>query len=320
LTALDLLSVLAATIRLAVPLILAALGGVFSERAGVVALGLEGFMLAGAFAAGAVAAATGSPWAGLGAAIVAGSCFALLHGYAAITLGGEQIVSGIALNILIAGLAPIAGLAWFGEGGATPALAPAERFMPITLPGASLLGSVFGPVWRVVASGHNLMVYGTAILLPVLIWLLYGSRFGLRLRAVGENPEAVDAAGLSVARLRYLALILCGALSGAAGAYLSIAAGAGFSRDMVAGRGYLALAALIFGRWRPLPTCGACLFFALADAIQLRLQGTSLPMIGIVPVQFVEALPYVATLLLLAGLVGSGAAPTALGKPFRRLR
>jgi simple sugar transport system permease protein len=315
-SALDLLSVLAATIRLAVPLILAALGGVFSERAGVVALGLEGFMLAGAFAAGAVAAATGSPWAGLGAAIAAGVGVALMHGYAAITLGGGQIVSGIALNILIAGLAPIIGLAWFGEGGATPALASAARFMPITLPGTSLLG----PVWGVVVSGHNLLVYGTAALLPVLIWLIYRSRFGLRLRAVGQNPDAVDAAGLSVARLRYLALMLCGALSGAAGAYLSIAAGAGFSRDMVAGRGYLALAALIFGKWRPLPACGACLFFALADAIQLRLQGVSLPMIGALPVQFVEALPYVATLLLLAGLAGTGAVPKTLGQPFRRPR
>jgi ABC-type uncharacterized transport system permease subunit len=302
-TLLDLLSVLASTIRLAIPLILAALGGLFSERAGIAALGLEGLMLAGAFAAAAVAAATGSPWLALAAAMLAAIAVALVHGYAAISLGGDQVISGIALNILVAGLTPVLALAWFGEGEQTPDLAPAARFMPVALPG-----------------GHNLLVYGTAALLPLLVWLLYATRFGLRLRAAGENPHAVDAAGLSVARLRYLALAICGALSGIAGAYLSIAQGVGFTRDMVAGRGYLALAALIAGKWRPLPTCGACLLFALTDALQARLQGVSLPLVGTAPVQFIEALPYLLTVILLAGFVGTARAPKALGQPFVKTR
>jgi general nucleoside transport system permease protein len=315
-TLLDLLSVLASTIRLAVPLILAALAGLFSERAGVVALGLEGLMLAGAFAAAAVASLTGSPWLALAAAMLVAIGFAQIHGYAAITLGGNQVVSGIALNIVIAGLAPVLGLAWFGGGGETPSLPPGARFMPVILPGDAL----FGAVWRVLISGHNLLVYATAALLPPVVWLLYGTRFGLRLRAVGENPHSVDAAGLSVVRLRYLALAICGALAGMAGAYLSIAAGAGFTRDMTAGRGYLALAALIFGKWRPVRAACACLLFAFTDALQLRLQGVALPGIGIVPVQFIEALPYLLTVLLLAGFVGTARAPRALGRPFVKTR
>jgi ABC-type uncharacterized transport system permease subunit len=312
----DILSVLASTLRLAVPLILAALAGLFSERAGIVALGLEGFMLAGAFTSATVAALTGSPWLALAAAILVSIGFALFHGYAAIAQRGDQVISGMALNILIAGLAPVLGLSWFGEGGRTPALPPAARFMPLGLPGSETLG----PVWRLLVSGHNLLVYVTAALLPLLVWLLYGTVFGLRLRAVGENPHAVDAAGLSVARLRYLALAICGALTGMAGTYLAIAEGAGFNRDMTAGRGYLALAALIFGKWRPWPACGACLLFAFTDALQVRLQGVALPLVGVIPVQFVEALPYLLTVLLLAGFVGTARAPKALGRPFVKTR
>jgi simple sugar transport system permease protein len=312
----DLVSVLASTVRLAVPLILAALAGLFSERAGIVALGLEGLMLAGAFAAGGVAAVTGSPWPALAAAMGVGIGVALCHGYASIAQRGDQVISGMALNILISGLVPVLGQAWFGQGGETPALPAAARFMPMALPG----GDTLGPVWRGLISGHNLLVYATAALLPVLAWLLHRTRFGLRLRAVGENPHAVDAAGLSVARLRYLALAICGALSGMAGAYLAIAANAGFTRDMTAGRGYLALAALIFGKWRPFGACVACLLFALTDAVQLRLQGAALPVVGVVPVQFVEALPYLLTVGLLAGFVGTARAPKALGRPFVKSR
>jgi general nucleoside transport system permease protein len=305
-TLLDILSVLASTLRLAIPLILAALGGLFSERAGVVALGLEGLMLAGAFAAGTVAALTGSPWLALVAAMAVSVGVALFHGFATIAQRGDQVVSGMALNILIGGLTAVLGLSWFDQGGMTPALGNAARFMPFVLPGAGALG----PIWRVLVSGHNLLVYTTVLLLPVLVWLLYGTRFGLRLRAAGENPHAVDAAGLSLARLRYLALAICGA----------IAEGAGFTRDMTAGRGYLALAALIFGKWRPWPATGACLLFALTDALQLRLQGEALPGIGIVPVQFVEAMPYLLTIFLLAGFVGTARAPKALGRPFDKTR
>jgi simple sugar transport system permease protein len=318
----DVLSVLAATIRLATPLILATLGGLFSERAGVVALGLEGMMLAAAFAAASIAAVTGSVWLALVAAVGVSMALSLIHGFAAITQRGDQVVSGMALNILVAGLCPSLGLAWFHQGGQTPALGPDQRFMPVTLPLADRLAGVpvLGPVWNNLIGGHNLIVYLAIVLLPLSAWLLYRTSFGLRIRAVGENPHAVDAAGLSVAGLRYGALALSGILVGLAGADLSIAEGAGFGRDMTAGRGYVALAALIFGKWRPVPAFGACLMFAFCDALQVRLQGVALPIVGVVPVQFVEALPYVLTVLLLAGFVGTARAPRAIGVPFVKTR
>ena len=318
----DVLSVLAATIRLATPLILATLGGLFSERAGVIALGLEGMMLASAFAAACIATVTGSPWLGLAAGMLVSMIVSLIHGFASVTQRGDQVVSGMALNILVAGLCPTLGLAWFHLGGQTPALGPDQRFMPITLPGAESLAEVpvLGPVWTILIGGHNLIVYLAMLLLPLSAWLLYRTSFGLRLRAVGENPHAVDAAGLSVAGLRYGALALSGILVGLAGADLSIAEGAGFGRDMTAGRGYVALAALIFGKWRPAPAVAACLLYAFCDALQVRLQGVALPVVGIVPVQMVEALPYLLTVALLAGFVGTARAPSAIGVPFVKTR
>jgi simple sugar transport system permease protein len=194
--------------------------------------------------------------------------------------------------------------------------------MPIVLPFADSLANVpvLGPVWTILVGGHNLIVYLAILLLPLSAWLLYRTAFGLRLRAVGENPHAVDAAGLSVAGLRYGALALSGILVGLAGADLSIAEGAGFGRDMTAGRGYVALAALIFGKWRPAPAFAACLLFAFCDALQVRLQGVALPLVGVVPVQMVEALPYLLTVALLAGFVGTARAPRAIGVPFLKTR
>jgi ABC-type uncharacterized transport system permease subunit len=300
----DLVSILESTIRLGTPLILAALGGLMSERAGIVDLGIEGKLLAAAFAAASAAAITGSAWIGLAAGMLAAMLCAALHGLAAITYGGSQLVSGMALNILVAGLTPTLASAWFHLGARTPLLAGDQRFAPLAVPGR-------------VIGGHNLLVYLTVLLVPLAALLLYRTRFGLRLRAVGENPEAVEAAGISVARLRYRALLLGGALCGIGGAYLSLAQTGGFVRDMSAGKGYVALAALIAGRWRPLPACGACLLFALADALQLRLQGAVLPGIGALPVQAVQALPYIVTVLLLATLAGKSGEPRALGIPFR---
>jgi general nucleoside transport system permease protein len=318
----DILSVLAATVRLATPLVLATLGGLFSERAGVVALGLEGMMLAAAFAAACIASLTGSPWLALAAGMGVSMVISLVHGFASVTQRGDQVVSGMALNILVAGLCPTLGLAWFHQGGQTPALGHEQRFMPISLPLSETLAGVpvLGPVWNSLIGGHNLIVYLAVLLLPASAWLLYRTSFGLRLRAVGENPHAVDAAGLSVAGLRYGALALSGILVGLAGVDLSIAEGAGFGRDMTAGRGYVALAALIFGKWRPVPAVGACLLFAFCDALQVRLQGVSLPIVGVVPVQFVEALPYLLTVALLAGFVGAARAPRAIGVAFVKNR
>jgi len=312
----------AATVRGAAPLVLAALGGLFAERSGVVDIGLEGKMLTAAFAAAATAAVTGSVWVGLAAGMAASVLFALLHGFACVTHHGNQVVSGMALNITVSGLTVVLGYAWFQEGGQTPLLAPGARFGPIELPGAAAFGAVplIGPIYREVISGHNLLVYVAAAAVPIVAWLVYRTRFGLRLRAVGESPGAVDTAGISVSTTRYLALVGSGILCGLSGAYLSTAHHASFIRDMSAGKGYLALAALIFGQWRPLPTLGACLLFAFADAVQLRLQGTPLPLVGVVPVQLIQAIPYVLTVGLLAGVVGRAVAPRAIGVPYVKER
>ena len=311
-----------ATVRGAAPLVLAALGGLFSERAGVVDIGLEGKMLASAFAAAAVAFVSGSAWIGLAAGIGASLLVSAVHGVACVTYHGNQVVSGMALNITLSGLTAVLGHAWFREGGQTPLLGPGARFAPIDLPGASAVAPVplVGTLYHEVVSGHNVLVYAGALALPLVAWLLAQTRFGLRLRAVGESPDAVDTAGVSVAATRYRAVLMSGLFCGLAGAYLSIAHHASFIRDMSAGKGYLALAALIFGQWRPGPAVAACLLFAFADALQVRLQGTPLPMVGVVPVQLVQAIPYVLTVCLLAGFVGRAVAPRAIGIPYTKDR
>jgi simple sugar transport system permease protein len=175
---------------------------------------------------------------------------------------------------------------------------------------------LLGPIYAELISNHNILVYVAAAAVPVVAWVVYRTRFGLRLRAVGENPSAVDTAGISVVWMRYRALLVTGLLCGIAGTYLSIAHNASFIRDMTAGKGYLALAALIFGKWRPVPALFACFLFAFTDAVQIRLQGVPLPLLGTVPTQAIQALPYVATVLLLAGFVGRAIAPKAIGQPY----
>jgi simple sugar transport system permease protein len=297
---------LAATIRVATPLLLATIAGMFSERSGIIDLGLEGKMLGAAFAAAAVSAVSGSAWLGLGAGIVTAVLLALLIGFACITHRGNQVVAGMAVTIMVAGLGPTLGLAWFGLGGQTPQLdGPGQRFTEIVWPWAERARAVPFPglLYAELLSGHNLIVYLAAALVPFSAWVLYRTRFGLRLRAVGENPQAV---------------VISGVLCGVAGTYLSTAASSGFVRDMTAGKGYLALAALIFGKWRPWPTLGACLLFAFTDALATRLQGVALPLVGVIPVQFILALPYVLTVLLLAGFVGKAVAPRAIGVPYAK--
>jgi simple sugar transport system permease protein len=312
---------LAATIRVATPLLLAALAGMFSERSGVIDLGLEGKMLGAAFAAAAVSAVTGSAWLGLGAGILTAVALAMLLGVACVTYRGNQVVAAMAVNIMVAGLGPTLALAWFNLGGQTPQLdAAGQRFTSLVWPWATQARETPFPglLYAELLSGHNLVVYFAAVLVPVAAWILYRTRFGLRLRAVGENPHAVDTAGISVNGLRYQAMLISGVLCGVAGTYLSVAASAGFVRDMTAGKGYLALAALIFGKWRPYPTLAACLLFAFTDALATRLQGVALPLVGVIPVQFILALPYVLTVLLLAGFVGKAVAPLAIGVPYAK--
>ena len=311
-----------ATLRVATPLVLCAMAGLFSERSGIVDISLEGKMLGAAFAAGATAAVTGSAWLGLGAAILTAIALAMLHGFACITHRGNHVVSGVAINILMSGLTVTLGIAWFARGGQTPSLPNEARFTAINWPGTELLAGVpyLGTVYAELISGHNLLVYLALLAVPFTWWVVYQTRFGLRLRAVGENPLAVDTAGIKVAWMRYRALMFTGVLTGMAGAYLSIAHNAAFVREMTAGKGYIALAALIFGKWRPVPAMLACLLFGFLDAVAVRLQGVELPYIGEIPVQFIVALPYVLTVVLLAGFIGKAVAPKAIGVPYVKER
>ncbi|OAM78286.1 ABC transporter permease [Devosia elaeis] len=318
----DITLILDSTVRLAVPLILACLAGLYSERAGIVDIGLEGKLLAGAFAAAAMSAVTGSAWLGLLAGIGAALLFSGIHGLASINFKGNQTISGVALNFLAAGLTTFLGQSWFHRGGYTPQLSGDQRFNPITLPFANELREVpiLGQIYWELISGHNIITYVAFIAVPVTAWVLFRTRFGLRLRAVGENPKAIDTAGISVTLLRYQALIITAVLVGIGGAYLSIAQSAGFNNNMSAGRGYIALAALIFAKWRPGPALLVCLMFGFLDAFQFRIQGQSFPLIGEVPVQAIQALPYILTVILLAGFIGRAVAPKASGIPYTKER
>ena len=314
--------ILASGLRLGAPLLLACLAGLWSERSGVVDIGLEGKMLAAAFAAAAAASATGSAWIGLGAGILASLAFALAHGYASIDQRGNQIVSGAAINMIAVGLTALLGAAWFGQGGRTPPLEGAARFQPIVWPGAETIGAIpgIGPLYRSLVSGHDILIYVALACVPLTWFVLYRTRFGLRLRAVGENPAAVDTAGISVRALRYAGVAICGVLCGLAETYLSVAQAAGFLPQMTAGKGFIALAALVFAKWRPGAALGACLLFGVLDAIAIRLQGVILPGIGQVPVQAIQALPYLLTVVLLAGFIGRAIPPAASGVPYVKER
>lgn len=322
---LTLLQVLDSTLRMATPLLLACLAGLFSERAGVFDIGLEGKMLMAAFVAAAVAATTGNVWAGAFAGIAASLVLAGVHGLASITFRGNQLISGVAINFLAAGLTVVIAQSWFEQGGRTPQLPPEARFEPIILPGAlERLRDIAqaGPLqqfWSELVSGHAIIVYGTLLLVPLSWWVLYRTRFGLRLRAVGENPAAVDTAGVSVRRLRFAAIGIAGILCGIAGAYLATALQAQFVRDMTAGRGFIALAALIFAKWRPWHALGACLLFGFLQALAIRFQNIDLGLIT-VPVQFMEALPYILTVVILAGFGGKAIPPRAGGEPYVKER
>jgi simple sugar transport system permease protein len=309
------------SLRLATPLLLACLAGLFSERAGIFDIGLEGKMLGSAFVAAATAAVTGSAWLGLAAGVVTSIVLSLIHGLASITLRGNQLISGVAINFLASGTTALVGHSLFGMGGQTPQLTGAQRFTAITLPFAETLAPVpvLGPIYAGLISGNNVLVYAALAAVPLTWWVLFRTRFGLRLRAVGENPAAVETAGLSVVRLRYAAVVICGLLCGVAGAYLSTAQSAGFIRDMTAGKGFIAVAALIFAKWRPWPALGACLLFGVLEAVAIRYQGIEIGAFT-VPVQFMQALPYILTVVILAGFVGKAVPPKAGGRPYVKER
>jgi simple sugar transport system permease protein len=311
-----------ATLRVATPLILCAMAGIFSERSGIIDISLEGKMLISAFVAASLAAVTGSPLVALGGAIAASVLFSLIHGFACITHKGDQVVSGLAINILASGMTVMLGIAIFAQGGQTPYLGGGQRFSPIHLPFTEAVRDipVLGPVYAEFISGHNMLVWIALIAVAVTGYVVAKTRFGLRLRAVGEKPEAVDTAGVSVVLLRYQAVVIAGLLCGIAGAYLSVAHGAGFSREMTAGKGYIALAAMIFGNWRPLQALYACLMFGFFEAVASRLQGVELPLFGQISTDLVLALPYVLTVVFLAGFIGRATPPAAIGIPYVKER
>ncbi|MBT2130464.1 ABC transporter permease [Aliiroseovarius lamellibrachiae] len=308
-------------LRLATPLLLACLAGLFSERAGIFDIGLEGKILVSAFFSAAVAASTGSVWIGLCAGIAVSVAFSMVHGLASITFQGNQLISGVALNFLASGLTVLVGEAWFSLGGRTPSLAGEARFPNLELPFASAVADipVLGPIYSDLLSGHTILVYVALLLVPVSWFVLYRTRFGLRLRAVGENPAAVDTAGISVIRLRYTSMVIAGVLCGLAGIYLATGLGSAFGKEMSAGRGYIALAALIFAKWKPVPALGATLLFGLLQAIAIRYPKLDLGIITL-PAQFMEALPYILTVIILAGFIGKAIPPKAGGEPYVKER
>lgn len=317
-----LLQLLDSTVRLATPLLLACLAGLFSERAGIFDIGLEGKMLAAAFFSAAIAAMTGSVWVGLLAGIAASLVLSAIHGVASITFRGNQLISGVAINFLAAGLTVLIAQAWFRQGGRTPSLRGDARFEPITLPFAEALRDVpiLGPLYYELISGHSILVYVAFAAVPLTWWLLFRTRFGLRLRAVGENPAAVDTAGVSVAGMRYAAVAICGILCGIAGAYLSTALQAGFVKDMSAGRGFIALAALIFAKWRPWHALYATLLFGLFGALETRPDVIEALTSLKVNSALLGALPYVMTVIILAGFIGKAIPPRAGGEPYVKER
>lgn len=318
-------TLVASTLRVSVPLILCALAGVLCERSGVIDLGLEGKMLLTAFTAASVGVASGSLALALAAAMAVGVALSMLHGYACVSHRGDQVVLGMAITMTAAGLTVVLGIAWFDQGGQTPPVPETVRLGGWLSGLGEWVGTwpLVGRALQLALFGHNAMVYLTLALVGGVWWLLYRTRFGLRLRAAGENPNMVDAAGVSVKGLRYQALALNGVLCSLAGAYLVLAQNPSFIPNMTAGRGYMALAALIFGKWHPVGALAACLLFGFLDAVSIRLQGTMLPAFlggGEVPVQAIQALPYVLTVVLLAGFIGRAVAPKALGRPYVKER
>lgn len=286
------------TIRFATPLIFAALGGMFSERSGVINIALEGLMLAGAFTAAVVTYEVGNPFIGLFCGMLAGGILASVFAVSVIKFEADQVVAGFAINILMLGLPALISGAIYDSTGSTEQIA--KEF---------LLPEFFN---------INIASVLALALVPVCWYVLYKTPFGLRLRATGENPAAADAAGISVVRLRYLAVILSGVLAAAGGAYLSIGQSSLFTRGMTAGRGFIALAALILAKWKPVPVLLACLFFGFTEALTIPLANVQLPSGENIPVQFIQIIPYVLTIIVLAGFIGLSRAPKALGIPYRK--
>jgi len=294
------LILLFSTIRTATPLIFAALGGMFSERAGVINIALEGLMLAGAFTAAVVTYELQNPYVGFLSGLIAGAAVAFVFAVAVIKFEADQVVTGFAISLLMIGLPAVISAAIYDSAGSTEQIG--KEFLLPDLDNRLSVASILA-----------------FALVPICWYVLYKTPFGLRLRATGENPAAADAAGVNVIRLRYVAVILSGVLAAAGGAYLSIGQSSLFTKNMTAGRGYIALAALILAKWKPVPVLFACLFFGFTEALSIQMQGVvKLPSGEDIPVQFIQMIPYVLTIIVLAGFIGLSRAPKALGVPYRK--
>lgn len=300
------------TIVFSTALIFAALGGLYSERSGVVNIALEGMMIIGAFTGAVITnviqdSGSIAPWIGFVAAAIAGAVFALPHAVASITFKADQVVSGVALNFLAAGLAVYLTKIIYNGAGQTTTLT--EVFDKWEIPGLAQIPYL----------GHALFeAYPTSFLAFIIVFLtwflLFKTSFGLRLRAVGEHPRAADTVGINVKRMRYIAVMISGALAAMGGATITLTTTSNFSHNTISGQGFIALAALIFGKWHPAGAMGAALFFGIAQAIKALVQVYGLTQY--VPTEFIFMLPYVLTILVMAGFVGRSSAPAALGKPY----
>ncbi len=301
---------LSGTVRLAIPLLLAALGGVFSERAGVVNIALEGTMLNGAFAAITATHYTGNPWLGVLAGIAAGVATAALHAAVTVWAKADQIISGVGINLTAVGLTQFLCSVIFHSSSNSPMVATISPFWKADPEHPSALGTIF--------LSYSPIAYLALALVAVSHVVLYRTAFGLRLRAVGENPQAADTLGIHVPAMRWSGVLIGGALAGLGGVYLAVDS-AQFVQNMTAGRGYIALAAMIFGKWTPVGALAACLLFGFAMKMQFSLMGAAnAPSLKEIPSQFWEALPYVVTIVVLAGFVGKAVPPAAIGRPYEK--
>lgn len=281
--------ILLACLRMSTPLIFAAMGGLLSEKSGVINIALEGFMLVGAFSAAVSSYYLHSAWMGWMIAFILGCTWAATYALFVIRFKADQIITGTALNLLAIGVAPFITKILFNSTGSTPALELGSRFS-------------FEP-----------LLFAFLLVMAIAFWL-GRMRSGLWLQFAGEHPEALATSGVSPRKIRWLAVVLSGGFAAWGGASLSLFLASAYSPLMTGGRGFMALAALIFGKWKPLPTLAACLFFGLTDAIQIRLQGV--PIGGVeIPVQFIQILPYIVTIIALAGFIGTSRPPKALGRP-----
>ena len=306
----------ASAIRMATPLALAAIGGTICERSGVVNIALEGIMLVGAFFGVVVTLATGNVWVGVLAAILAGVLLSAIHAFASVTLRMDQVVSGTALNILALGLTGFVMEVIYGHPGATNGIA--HKIGPVfnfPAPGGGVLATIWLWIDQVFLS-YTPIVYIAIIVAIVAQWAMYKTRWGLRLRALGEHPRAADTVGVRVQASRYVAVLISGALGGLAGANLTLEQVGVFSDNMTSGRGFIALAANIFGRWTPIGSYLASLLFGFAEAIEIRMQ--SFQDVIKIPVQFFLMLPYVLVVIVLAGFMGRAVGPAAVGKPYEK--